>query len=50
MIGNIFEGEMLIGTLPTTFLQIPSKIIFNSKISVKSVFDQTTNFGGTLKY
>ena len=44
MIGKIFEGEMLIRTLPTTFLQIFSKIILNSKVSVKSILDPDDNF------
>ena len=42
-IGKIFEGEMLIRTLPTTLLQIFCKIILNSKVIVKSIIDPDDN-------
>ena len=35
---------MLFRTLPTTLLQIFSKIILNSKVSVKSILDPDDNF------
>ena len=34
---TIFDGEMLIMTLPTTLLENICKIIFNSKVIYKSI-------------
>ena len=42
--GKIFEGEMLIRTLPTTLLQIYCKIIPNSDVIVKSVIAPDDTF------
>ena len=42
--GKIFEGEILIRTLPTTLLQIFCKFISNSKIIVKSISGADDNF------
>ena len=42
--GKIFEGEMLIRTLPTTLLQIFCKISFNPKVIVRSTIDPDDNF------
>ena len=43
--GNIFEGEMLIITLPTTFFQLFCEIILNSEVIIKSIIDPgNTNF------
>ena len=44
MIGKLFKGEMLFRTLSTTLFQIFSKIILNSKVSVKSILDPDDNF------
>ena len=40
----IFEGEILIKTLPTILLEIFCKIIFSSKDIVISVTDPDNNF------
>ena len=37
MIEKIFEGEVLIRTLPTTLLQIICEITLNSKAIAKSI-------------
>ena len=42
--GKIFEGEMLIRTLPSTLLQIFCKIILNFKDFIKSIMDPGVNF------
>ena len=44
IVGKIFEGEMFIRTLPITLLQIFCKIIFNSKVIVKSIIDPDYDF------
>ena len=44
VIWKIFEGEMLIKTLPTTFLQLFLKIILYFKVIVKSIIDPDSNF------
>ena len=41
---KIFEEEILMGTFPTTLLQIFCEIILNSHIIVKSVLDPDDNF------
>ena len=41
---KIFQGEMLFRTLPTTLLQIFCKIILNSKVIVKRIFDPDDTF------
>ena len=41
MIRKIFEGEMFLKTLPTTFLQIVCKFIFNTQVIGKSIMDGT---------
>ena len=43
IVRKIFEGEMWIRTLPTSFLQIFCKIIFLSKIISESSFDPDEN-------
>ena len=40
----IFEGEMYIGTLQTTLLQMFSEVIFNFEVIVKSTLDPDDNF------
>ena len=40
---KIFDGEMLIMTLPTTLLENICKIIFNSKVIYKSITDPDDN-------
>ena len=42
--GDIFEGEMLIRTQPTTLLQIFCKIVFNSKAIVERMSAPDDNF------
>ena len=44
IVEKIFEGELLIRTLPTTLLQIFCKISCNSKVIVKSIIDPDDNF------
>ena len=39
IVGNIFEGEMLIITLSATFFQLFCGIILNSEVIVKSIID-----------
>ena len=41
--GKIFEGEILIRTLPTILLEIFCKIILNPKVIVKSIHDPDDN-------
>ena len=43
MIRKLFDGEMLIGTLATTLLQIFCKIILNFLVIVKSILDPDDN-------
>ena len=50
IVEKIFEGEMLIRTLPTTLLQIFCNISCNSKVIVKSIIDPDNNFRGPLKH
>ena len=40
---EIFDGQMLIMTLPTTLLESICKIIFNSKVIYKSITDPDDN-------
>ena len=42
--GKIFEGEVLIRTLPPTLLKLFCKIIFNSKVIVNGLKDTDHNF------
>ena len=39
----MFQGGMLIRTLPTTLLQIFCKIILNSQVIIKSIIDPDNN-------
>ena len=41
---KIFDGEMIIRTLPATLLQVFCKNILNSKIVVKSISGPDDNF------
>ena len=41
---KIFQGEILIRTLPTSLFQIFCIIIFNSQVIVKNVIDPDDNF------
>ena len=42
--GQIIEGEMLIGTLPSTPLQMFCMIILDLEVNVKSIVDPDNNF------
>ena len=44
MVGKIFEVEILVRTLPITFLQTFCKIIFNSKVITKNISEPDENF------
>ena len=53
VVRKMFDGEMLIGTLLTTLLQVFCKIIDNLKVIVKSVIQMqadATIAAGTLKH
>ena len=43
MFGEIFEGETLVRTPPTTLLQIFCELILNSLVIVKSIIDPDGN-------
>ena len=44
LVGKIFEGEMLMITLPTTLLRIFRETILNCQDNVKSIIDPENNF------
>ena len=44
IVKKLFDGEMLIRTLPTTLLQIFCNIILNSKVIDENILDPDDNF------
>ena len=47
---KLFEGDMLITTLPTTPIQIFGKLIHSCPHTVRSIIDPDNMFRGTLGY